>query len=152
MFLGKGVLKICSKFAGEHPCRSAIRHGCSPVNLLHNFRAPFLKNTSRWLLLDIPYHILDLKNLALFLQFSWSKRLRLKVTGNIIHFAGIFCFSKKFYFKKSFTWVYRPFGGLHKTLKETLKKWPLNLHGFQAKPLLKLEILQKLLLLKILFT
>ena len=22
-FLGKGVLKICSKFTGEHPCRSA---------------------------------------------------------------------------------------------------------------------------------
>ena len=24
MFLGKGVLKICSKFTGEHPCRSVI--------------------------------------------------------------------------------------------------------------------------------
>ena len=36
------ALKICSKFTGEHPCRSVIeitlRHGCSPVNLLHNFR------------------------------------------------------------------------------------------------------------------
>ena len=29
----------------------ALRHGCSPVNLLHNFRTPFLKNTSGWLLL-----------------------------------------------------------------------------------------------------
>ena len=65
VFLGKGVLKICSKFTGEHPCRSAIsiklqsnfieialRHGCSPVNLLHIFRTPFHKNTSGWLLLD----------------------------------------------------------------------------------------------------
>ena len=26
-------------------------HGCSPVNLLHIFRTPFLKNTSGWLLL-----------------------------------------------------------------------------------------------------
>ena len=26
-------------------------HGCSPVNLLHNFRTPFTKNTSGWLLL-----------------------------------------------------------------------------------------------------
>ena len=44
MFLEKGVLKICSKFTGEHPCGSVIsiklqskitlRHGCSPVNLL----------------------------------------------------------------------------------------------------------------------
>ena len=24
MFLGKGDLKICSKFTGEHPCRSVI--------------------------------------------------------------------------------------------------------------------------------
>ena len=66
MSLGKGVLKICSKFEGEHPCRSAIsikllcsiseitlRHGCSHVNLLHIFRTPFLKNTFGWLLLLI---------------------------------------------------------------------------------------------------
>ena len=59
MFLGKSILKICSKFTGEHPCRSAIsiklqsnlieitlRHGCSPVNLLHIFRTPFYKNAS----------------------------------------------------------------------------------------------------------
>ena len=64
MFLGKGVLKICSKFTGEHPCRSAIskkmqsnfieialRHGCSPVNLLHIFRTRFSRNTSGRLLL-----------------------------------------------------------------------------------------------------
>ena len=66
VFLGKGVLKICSKFTGEHPCRSAIsikllcnfieisfHHGCSAVNLLHIFRTPFLKNTSGGLLLDL---------------------------------------------------------------------------------------------------
>ena len=64
VFLGKGVLKIYSKFTGEHPCRSAIsiklqrnfseialRHGCSPVNVLHIFRTPFPKNTSGRLLL-----------------------------------------------------------------------------------------------------
>ena len=58
VFIGKGVLKMCSKFTGEHPCRSvisiklqsnfieiALRHGCSPVNLLHIFRTSFLKNT-----------------------------------------------------------------------------------------------------------
>ena len=63
VFLGKGVLKICSKFTGEHPCRSAIsiklqsnfleialQQGCSPVNLLHIFRTPFPKNTSGRLL------------------------------------------------------------------------------------------------------
>ena len=48
VFFGKMVLKICSKFTGEHPCRGVISielqsnfteitlpHGCSPVNLLH---------------------------------------------------------------------------------------------------------------------
>ena len=69
MFLEKDVLKICSKFTGEHPCRSvisikllcnfieiALRHGCSPVNLLHIFRTPFPKNTSGGLLLQ-PYKL-----------------------------------------------------------------------------------------------
>ena len=76
MLLRKGALKSCSKFPGEHPCRStisiklqskksfsvklqsnfietALRHGCSPVNLMHIFRIPFLKNTSEWLLLKL---------------------------------------------------------------------------------------------------
>ena len=65
MFLGKGVLKICSKFTGEYLCRSVIsikllsnfieitlRHRCSPVNLLHIFRIPFPKNTSERMLLN----------------------------------------------------------------------------------------------------
>ena len=60
VFLGKGVLKICSIFTGEHRYRNAflikllfcnfieiaLRHGCSPVNLLHIFRTPFPQNTS----------------------------------------------------------------------------------------------------------
>ena len=63
VFLENGDPKICNKFTGEHPCRNAIsiklqgnfidialRHGCSPVNLLHIFRTPFPKNTSGWLL------------------------------------------------------------------------------------------------------
>ena len=66
VFLEKVVLKICSKFTGEHPCRSVIsikllcnfveitvRHECSPVNLLYIFRTPFLQNTSGWLLLHL---------------------------------------------------------------------------------------------------
>ena len=60
VFLGQGVLKICRKITGEHPCQSVIllklieinfieitlRQGYSPVNLLRIFRTPFLKNTS----------------------------------------------------------------------------------------------------------
>ena len=64
VFLEKGVLKICSKFTEEQPCRNVISitllcnfieialwHVFSPVNLLHIFRTTFSKNTSRWLLL-----------------------------------------------------------------------------------------------------
>ena len=67
LFLGKGALKICSKFTGEHPCRNVIsiklqsnfteitlRHGCSVVNLLHIIRTPFPNNTSDGLLLQWP--------------------------------------------------------------------------------------------------
>ena len=73
VFLRKGFLKICSKFKKELPCRSVIsiklqsdfieivlRHGCSPVNLLHIFRIPFLKNTSGRLLISKIYHGLPL--------------------------------------------------------------------------------------------
>ena len=48
--LGKGVLKISSKFTGDHPYRSVISIKLLP-NLLHIFRTPFPKNTSGWLLL-----------------------------------------------------------------------------------------------------
>ena len=57
VFLRKVVLKIWSKFTGEHSCRNVIsiklqsnfieitlRHECSPVNLLHIFRTPFPSN------------------------------------------------------------------------------------------------------------
>ena len=77
--LGKGVLKICSKFTGENPCRSVIsiklqsnvteitlRHGCSPVNLLHFFRTSFPKNASKGLLLKW--------------FFSWQKHIALLKT------------------------------------------------------------------------
>ena len=63
MFLGKGVLKTCSKFIRKHPCRSAISikwqsnfikitlwHGCSSVNLLHisiKWQCNFIKITLR---------------------------------------------------------------------------------------------------------
>ena len=55
VFLGKGALKICGKFAVEQLLCNFIeitlRHVCSPVNLLHIFRTPFPKNTSGELLL-----------------------------------------------------------------------------------------------------
>ena len=43
-----------------------LPHGCSPVNLLHIFRTPFLKNTSGRLLLKMSVSILDKKRF----QFS----------------------------------------------------------------------------------
>ena len=56
MFSGKCVLKICSKFTGEHPYRSTISlkllcnfieivlwHECSPISWLHIFWTAFYK-------------------------------------------------------------------------------------------------------------
>ena len=80
VFLGKGVLKICSKFTEEHPCRGVISikllcklieitlpHEFSPVKLMHVSRATFYKNTSGGLLLkshDKSFHtiLLSLAN------------------------------------------------------------------------------------------
>ena len=36
----------------------SLRHGCCPVNLLHIFRTPFPKTTSRGLLLDVAGYLL----------------------------------------------------------------------------------------------
>ena len=61
VFSEKGALIICSKFTGDHPCRRllcnfieiALRHACSPVNLLHIFRTTFANSTTRRLLFRI---------------------------------------------------------------------------------------------------
>ena len=42
------IVKVCSKFTGEHPCWNAV----SSVNLLHIFRTPYPKNISGGLLLQ----------------------------------------------------------------------------------------------------
>ena len=62
--LRKSALEIRCKFTGEHPWGSiisiellcnftkiALRHECSPVNLLHIFRTPFYKSTYGGMLL-----------------------------------------------------------------------------------------------------
>ena len=83
VFLRKGVLKICSKFIGEHPCRSAISikllckitlwHVCSPVNLLHIFRIRLSRSTSWWLLLSIALNILNFFSMFQFWDPKVSK-------------------------------------------------------------------------------
>ena len=70
VFLGKSVLKIGSKFTGEHTCQwvisikllcnfteIALWHGCSPLNLQQIFRTRFLKITSEWLLLKLVMYL-----------------------------------------------------------------------------------------------
>ena len=82
-FLVKAVLKIFSKFTGEHPYRSAIsitllwhfieitlRHGSSP-NLPRIFRTPFSKSTTGYLLLN--KWVLPLAVPSLVLNFKSRK-------------------------------------------------------------------------------
>ena len=74
VFFGKGVVQICSKFTGEHPYRSVIsiklqsnsivitlRHEYSRVNVLHNFKTHFPKNTYGGLLLLFLYCLINKK-------------------------------------------------------------------------------------------
>ena len=97
MFLGKGVLKMCNKFTGEHPCGSVISikllrnfiettlwHGCSPVNLLHIFRTPFTKNTSERLLLN------SFKKVLVRLQMILWHKLKIGKKQKLGFFRGTF--------------------------------------------------------------
>ena len=79
--LGKGVLKTCKSNFIE----ITLRHGCSPVNLPHIFRAAFVKKTSERLLLntgvdyagplyanDIYWKTITVKKLHMFVYlFEW---------------------------------------------------------------------------------
>ena len=55
VFIWKGVLKICSKFTGEHLCPKC---DFNKVVKLHIFRTPFPRNTCEWLLVEVTnqYH------------------------------------------------------------------------------------------------
>ena len=79
VFLGKVVLKICSKFTVEHPCQSVISmklqsnftelalwNGRFPVILLHIFRKPFPMSTSGGLLLFRTLFMKQYNNALLF--------------------------------------------------------------------------------------
>ena len=96
LFLGKGVLKICSKFTGEHPCQSVIsikllcsfieitlQHGCFPVILLHISKTPFPSNTTGWLLLlyikfwfdVVAQWLINWNNNCVYLHFWYELRI-----------------------------------------------------------------------------
>ena len=85
VFLGKGILEICTKFTGEHPCRSAISvkllcnfieialcHGCS-INLQCIFRTSLPDNTSEELLLQFAGYIpLQMNTNEIFNSVYWE--------------------------------------------------------------------------------
>ena len=76
----ENALKNFLIFTGADFCWSlfeiTLRHGCSPVYLLHIFRTPSLKNTSGRLLLDLlleSYHWLHSDIDSMFLLFLLIK-------------------------------------------------------------------------------
>ena len=85
----------------------SLRHGCSPVNLLHIFRTPFPKNTSGRLLLKMwsfAIELCELKNKILklyFFQFQgvnlWKKSFisGMVSNGNFVVNSLMFCFAAK---------------------------------------------------------
>ena len=88
LFLRKDVLKICSKFTGEHTSGSmisrqllrnliemALWHGCSLVNLLNNFRTHFSKAFAR-LFLDFIVSVLEKTKTWMNLRRSYINRTK----------------------------------------------------------------------------
>ena len=88
VLLVNGVLKICIKITGEHPYRSVIsinlicnfieitlRHGCSPVNLLHIFRTHLTKNISGLLLLYLINYPVSNVRISLNVRFVLNKNI-----------------------------------------------------------------------------
>ena len=108
VFLQRGVLKIYSKFTGEHSCRSEIsvnllwnfieitlRYWSSPVNLLHIFRTSFAGITTGGLLLHL----------------RKRRSLSVQVDHNFSH--SFFFLQPVFYSKKiSCTKLYLPYSSL----------------------------------------
>ena len=67
-----------------------LRHGCSPVNLLHDFRTPFTKNTSGRLFLYRVKKIFffqrmnnEENSIYCYLLYSWSGRPTVELKANI---------------------------------------------------------------------
>ena len=50
-----------------------LRHGCTTLNLLHIFRTPFTKNTSRWLLLPLAFNRVISQNIKFYIRDLFSK-------------------------------------------------------------------------------
>ena len=94
MFSRKGVLKIRSKFTGEHlfqcdfnkvACNFfeiALRHGCSPAKLLDIFRTSFPENTSGWLFLMLPLHIVTCCKGAIVIGPASARSYKIGVVDN----------------------------------------------------------------------
>ena len=111
VFLGKGILNICSKFTGEPPRRRVIsitllctfiemtlRHGCSPVILLHIFRTLFPKNTSGGLFLSVTWTLLVALILQQILKFFFVSLCEINYqneSSSIFILAEIICISKQ---------------------------------------------------------
>ena len=101
IFLRKDFLKICRKFTGEHPCRRAIsiklisnfieialRHGCSPENLLHILRTP-LEDCFCWMVY-VSFDIIEKVNI---LREILLLREKADKDNNIV-LISIWCFKK----------------------------------------------------------
>ena len=93
VFLGRCVLKIWITFTREQPCWNVIsikllcsfigitfQHLCSPVNLMHIFRTPFLKNTSG----GVPLSRIRVKKVIACISFLYWKSDMKEITINIV--------------------------------------------------------------------
>ena len=73
----------------RHFINIALLHRCSPVNLLHTFRTPFLKNNSGWLLLKSKFEILKYQSTEIWTFFILKIKPRRFNSFSLLHFKGV---------------------------------------------------------------
>ena len=91
----KGILKICSKFIGEHTCRSVISIRMQSNFMLHFFKTSFPKNTSGGLLLTFCLSVCLPVCLSVCMYVCMSVCLYDCLSHNWLHRSFPYYFSKK---------------------------------------------------------
>ena len=106
----------------------ALRHECSPVNLLHIFITPVPRNTSEWLFLEIVNmfsKILYSPNVHKFMQ-SYVSLCNLCIS-KFMQFYGI-CFLKIF---QSLLWSHTFRGRSRTAATSKMERFVIIVNGFQ---------------------
>ena len=98
----KGILKICSRFIGEHTCRRVISIRMQSNFMLHFFKTSFPKNTSGGLLLTFCLSVCLPVCLYVCMYVCMSVCLYDCLSHNWLHRSFPYYFSKKLKYSNTY--------------------------------------------------